>query len=121
MTGLTIQDILQTTPKFCNMHLQPPVALDGGALTLLTVQTNLFIGTLAPFAMQRPELRSILKAAMSFEISGQFMLTEVDHGLDARNLRTTATIMPDGDIDLHTPSPDDANYVRICDLSLDQG
>ncbi|CAG7941642.1 unnamed protein product [Penicillium salamii] len=111
MAGLTIQDILQMTPKFCNMHLQPLVALDGGALTLLTVQTNLFIGTLAPFAMQRPELRSILKAAMNFEISGQFMLTEVDHGLDARNLRTTATIMPDGDINLHTPSPDDAKVM----------
>ncbi|CAG8100244.1 unnamed protein product [Penicillium salamii] len=111
MAGLTIQDILQTTPKFCSMHLQPLVALDGGALTLLTVQTNLFIGTLAPFAMQRPELRSILNAAMNFDLSGQFMLTEVDHGLDARNLRTTATIMPDGDIDLHTPSPDDAKVM----------
>lgn len=38
----------------------------------------------------------------------QFMLTEVNHGLDARNIQTTATILPDGDIDLHTPSPNDA-------------
>lgn len=36
------------------------------------------------------------------------MLTEVNHGLDARNLQTTATILPGGDIDLHTPSADDA-------------
>lgn len=46
------------------------------------------------------------------------MLTEVDHGLDARNLRTTATIMPDGDINLHTPSPDDAKYAGIRDPLL---
>lgn len=36
------------------------------------------------------------------------MLTEVNHGLDARNIQTTATILPDGNIDLHTPSPNDA-------------
>lgn len=36
------------------------------------------------------------------------MLTEVDHGLDARNIQTTASILPDGDIDLHTVSPNDA-------------
>lgn len=69
MTGLTVSDILYMTPKFCKMHLQPLVALDGGALTLLTIQTNLFIGTLAPFALQRPELHSILQAALNFEIS----------------------------------------------------
>lgn len=69
MTGLTIPDILNMTPKFCKMHLQPLVALDGGALTLLTIQTNLFIGTLAPFASQRPELHSVLQAAINFEIS----------------------------------------------------
>lgn len=39
------------------------------------------------------------------------MLTEIGHGLDARNLQTTATILPDGNIDLHTPSPGDAKYV----------
>ena len=31
------------------------------------------------------------------------MLTEVAHGLDAENLETTATLLPDGDFDLHTP------------------
>jgi alkylation response protein AidB-like acyl-CoA dehydrogenase len=36
------------------------------------------------------------------------MLTEVNHGLDARNIQTTATILADGDIDLHTPTPNDA-------------
>lgn len=57
------------TPKFCDMHIQPMFALDAGALTLVTIQTNLFIGTLGPFAAQRPELYSVLQAAMNFEIS----------------------------------------------------
>lgn len=34
----------------------------------------------------------------------QYMLTEVGHGLDARNLETTATLLPNGDFDLHTPN-----------------
>ncbi|KID81999.1 Acyl-CoA oxidase/dehydrogenase, central domain protein [Metarhizium guizhouense ARSEF 977] len=32
------------------------------------------------------------------------MLTEVGHGLDARNLETTATLLPSGCFDLHSPS-----------------
>jgi acyl-CoA oxidase len=34
----------------------------------------------------------------------QFLLTEVGHGLDARNLETTVTLLPNGDFDLHTPN-----------------
>jgi hypothetical protein len=45
------------------------------------------------------------------------MLTELGHGLDARNLQTVATLLPDGGFDLHTPTPDAAKYVRpICTL-----
>lgn len=32
------------------------------------------------------------------------MLTEVGHGLDARNMETTATLLPDGGFELHSPS-----------------
>lgn len=32
------------------------------------------------------------------------MLTEVGHGLDAPNLETTATRLPNGEFDLHTPN-----------------
>ncbi|CAI7656681.1 unnamed protein product [Penicillium glandicola] len=93
------------------MHTDQLAALDGGAFTLLTIQCNLFVGTVAPFAINRPELQSILQSAMNFDISAQFMLTEVNHGLDARNIQTTATILPNGDIDLHTPSANDAKVM----------
>jgi alkylation response protein AidB-like acyl-CoA dehydrogenase len=35
---------------------------------------------------------------------GEFMLTEIGHGLDARNIETTATLQPDGSFDLNTPT-----------------
>ncbi|KAL2784264.1 acyl-CoA dehydrogenase/oxidase C-terminal [Aspergillus keveii] len=41
------------------------------------------------------------------------MLTELGHGLDARNLQTTATMLPDGGFDLHTPTPDAAKCMPV--------
>lgn len=39
------------------------------------------------------------------------MLTEVDHGLDASNLETTATLLPSGEFELHTPHAGAAKFV----------
>lgn len=39
---------------------------------------------------------------MSKPIRAQFLLTEVGHGLDAKNLETTATLLASGDFELHT-------------------
>ncbi|KAJ5189146.1 Acyl-CoA dehydrogenase/oxidase [Penicillium cf. griseofulvum] len=118
VAGLTIQDVLRITPKFFKMHTNHLAVLDGGAFTLLTIQCNLFVGTVAPLAINRPELQSIIESAMNFDVSAQFMLTEVNHGLDARNIQTTATILPDGDIDLHTPS---ANYAKVMPPTTPRG
>lgn len=46
-------------------------------------------------------------------IRAQFMLTEVGHGLDARNLETTATLLPDGGFELHSPSEAAAKLVKL--------
>ncbi|GFG10538.1 peroxisomal acyl-coenzyme A oxidase 3 [Aspergillus udagawae] len=102
--SLTVEDILSLGPKFWKLQTDPIAAVDGGALTLISIQYNLFVGTVAPFAASRPDLQWILQRALSFEISAQFMLTEVGHGLDARNLETTATLLPDGGFELHSPS-----------------
>ncbi|KAL2830464.1 hypothetical protein BDW59DRAFT_17850 [Aspergillus cavernicola] len=102
--NLTVEDVLYLKPPFWKLHTDIIGAMDGGAITLISIQYNLFVGTVAPFAMTRPELQSVLERAMKFEISAQFMLTEVGHGLDARNLETTATLLPNGDFELHTPS-----------------
>ncbi|KNB18623.1 hypothetical protein FOXG_16106 [Fusarium oxysporum f. sp. lycopersici 4287] len=51
----------------------------------------------------RPDLQDLVDKLLNFDICGGFMLTEADHGLDARNLETTVTLLPDGSYDLHTP------------------
>ncbi|OQD82847.1 hypothetical protein PENANT_c019G02599 [Penicillium antarcticum] len=90
--GLTAKDIYRFTPKFWKMHREALVALDGGAFTLFVIQCNPFASTLAPFAMKRPELQPVLQAALGFNVSAQFVLTEVNHGLDARSVQTTAIL-----------------------------
>lgn len=70
----------------------------------MNIQLNLCVGTLSSFAESRPDLRDVTRKLLNFDICGQFMLTEVGHGLDARNLETTATLQPDGSFDLHTPN-----------------
>lgn len=61
------------------------------------------MGTLARYAADRPDLSSILEQLERFDVCGEFMLTEFGHGLDARNIETSATLQSDGSFDLHTP------------------
>ncbi|KAL4924190.1 putative acyl-CoA oxidase [Aspergillus undulatus] len=102
--NLAVDDVLYLTPLFCKLQTDLIAAMDGGAITVISIQYNLFVGTVAPFAAARPELATLLDCAMRFGISAQFMLTEVGHGLDARNLETTATLLPSGNFELHSPS-----------------
>ena len=53
----------------------------------------------------------MLDKLLSYEVSGVFMLTELGRGLDAANLMTIATRLPNGDFDLHTPEPRAAKYM----------
>ncbi|RKK70641.1 hypothetical protein BFJ71_g17655, partial [Fusarium oxysporum] len=73
-SGLSQQDIENLTPKFWDFQFD-----------------------------WRPDLQDLVAKLLNFDICGGFMLTEADHGLDARNLETTATLLPDGSYDLHTP------------------
>ena len=66
---MTIEDIVALGPKFWKLQTDLITAVDGGALTLISIQYNLFVGTVAPFATKRPDLLWILQRALNFEIS----------------------------------------------------
>ncbi|KAL3455348.1 acyl-CoA dehydrogenase NM domain-like protein [Aspergillus heterothallicus] len=106
--NLTLEDVVDMTPAFWKLHMDMLTAMDGGAINLVSVQYNLFVGTVAPFVDTHPELPAIIQKALRVDISSQFMLTELGHGLDARNLETTATLLPNGGFELHTPNPNAA-------------
>ncbi|KAF8587129.1 acyl-CoA dehydrogenase NM domain-like protein [Ramaria rubella] len=109
--GLTWRDCVELTPKFWELHMDNIMALDTAAFTLLTIQYNLTLGTLGRFAGDRPDLHPLLEKIARFDVSAQFLLTENGHGLDAPNLETTATLLPNNEFDLHTPHPRAAKYM----------
>ncbi|KAK6988896.1 acyl-CoA dehydrogenase NM domain-like protein [Favolaschia claudopus] len=108
---LSLNDIILLSPKFWNMHTDPIICLDGAATTLLTIQYNLAVGTLGAFVSERNDLAEIVNNLMEFRAIGQFCLTELDHGLDAFHLETTATRLKDGSFELHTPHPGAAKFM----------
>ncbi|KAK6821574.1 hypothetical protein RU639_007824 [Aspergillus parasiticus] len=91
--SLEISDILDLTPKFWQIHQDMTLSLDNAAHTLISIQYNIAGATFA-----------------IFEVSMQLILTEVGHGLDSRNLETTATLTPNADFDIHTPNSNAANF-----------
>ncbi|KAJ7184614.1 acyl-CoA dehydrogenase NM domain-like protein [Mycena filopes] len=100
---LKLDDIADLSPKFWTFHSDPIITDDMGATTLLAIQYNLVIGTIMDaVGSERVDLLGLLNDLLEFKISGQYCLTEVDHGLDAANVETTATVSGDGFV-LHSP------------------
>ncbi|QMW46282.1 hypothetical protein G4B11_009737, partial [Aspergillus flavus] len=106
-----VDDILYLSDKFWKFHQDMIHTQDSAAFSLLAIQFNLCVGTLAPFLRHREDLECLIEPLLNFEISGQFLLTEVGHGLDAQAIETVATLLPDGAFDLHTSSPDAAKVL----------
>ncbi|OJD36606.1 acyl-dehydrogenase nm domain-like protein [Diplodia corticola] len=109
--ALSLQDILTLSPKFWHFHLDTIHAAANNCLVLLTTHLNLCIGTLGSYLKDRPDLAPLIEKLLKFEINGQYLLTEVGWGVDADELKTTATMQPDGTFDLHTPYQQAAKFM----------
>ncbi|CAA7262230.1 unnamed protein product [Cyclocybe aegerita] len=110
--GCTAKDITELSPKFWKLHLDPIWSVDGAAGTLCTIQLNLCAGTLCRFASKSaPWVQETLQKVLSFEYCGQYCVTEVGHGLDAFHMETTATLLDNGEFELHTPSEAGAKFM----------
>ncbi|KAF8882696.1 acyl-CoA dehydrogenase NM domain-like protein [Infundibulicybe gibba] len=108
---MTAEDLSTLSRKFWDLHSDPLLTFDGAAATLLTIQYNLVAGTLAQYLPSRNDLTPLVDDLLRYKIIGQFCLTELDHGLDARNLETTATLLPSGEFTIHTSTPRASKYM----------
>lgn len=81
-TDLTLDDVVNTTPRFWKLHIDLLTAMDGGAINLVSVQYNLFVGTVAPFAATQPELAWVIHQAMKFDISCVLCTSSPGHTID---------------------------------------
>lgn len=61
-----MDDILTLSPKFWELHQDPIMALDGGAMTLMTIQVNLTSGTIARYAVHRPDLVPLVEDLLRY-------------------------------------------------------
>ncbi len=127
--GLTFEDIVNLSPKFWKIHNDPIAWHDGSSITIMTIHLNLAVGTIGTYAADRPELQALCKDMMDCKtmfvvllcslashiycasFSGQFLLTEAGHGLDATNLETTATLQSDGSFILNSPNRASSKYM----------
>ncbi|KAJ7061466.1 acyl-CoA dehydrogenase NM domain-like protein [Mycena amicta] len=94
--GLSLDDIASLSDKFWDFHPHPIVCENAATTVLLTIQFNLCIGTILDHVGKRPDLMGLLQDLLVHKASGQFCLTELDHGLDAANLETIAEVKEDG-------------------------
>ncbi|KAI1746659.1 acyl-CoA dehydrogenase/oxidase [Xylaria castorea] len=103
-SGITVEDVVKLQPRFWEFYRDPIFGRDSSMGTTLSIHWNLCIGTIGSYVARRPDLVPLLEKLINFDLCGEFLLTEIGRGLDARNLETTATLQPDGSFDLHTPS-----------------
>ncbi|KAF5344470.1 hypothetical protein D9758_014146 [Tetrapyrgos nigripes] len=109
--GLSLDDIVNLTPKFWDVWIDAAVARNGAATSLFAIQSNLVLGTLGPLVDFRPELKMIVDDLLTYKAIGQFCLTEVGHGLDAAQLETIVTSTREGKFLLNTPNASAAKYM----------
>jgi len=109
--NITKHDLAILSQNFWDLHTDPITCLDGASTTLLTIQYNLAAGTITQFSEGRPDLDLLVDDLLKFRKIGQFMLTEVGHGLDVANIETTATRLPTGEFILTSPTPSAAKYM----------
>lgn len=124
ISGISIEDIATLSEKFwtfyldgeyghtnvpsredAEIHITGACMVHTAATIVVSIHWNLCMGTIVPHVEKQPHLLPLLQQLADFQLCGEFMLTEVGHGLDARNIETTATLSPDGTFfDLHSPS-----------------
>lgn len=63
---ITMEDVLGLSPKYWELHQDPLMAMDGGAMTLVTIQVNLIAGTIARYAVNRPELLPLVDDLLQY-------------------------------------------------------
>ncbi|PYI14707.1 acyl-CoA oxidase [Aspergillus violaceofuscus CBS 115571] len=109
--ALTLDDVVRVSPKSQRAHMDGIIVRDPVAHINLSIQYNLVVGTLATYVKKRPDLEPLIREFLEFDICGAFMLNEVGHGCDARNLETTASWESDGGFNLNTPNRNAAKFM----------
>lgn len=116
--NLTADDVLNMTPKFWDLHLDPNISLDYGLFSILAAQINLTVGTLSRYLPTRPDLVPLVNSLLKGETIGLYLLTERGHGQDTLNIETTAHQHENGSYILNTPNEEATKFIPASDPSF---
>jgi hypothetical protein len=66
--ALSIHDVAALTQPFWDLHVDPIMAMDTGAGTLVTIQINLAAGTLVEYLDDHPSIRTLVDEILAFNV-----------------------------------------------------
>jgi hypothetical protein len=67
-SGLSLDDIVDLSPKFWKLWLDPRLTLDGAATTLFSIQYNLVLGTLGTLGYGREDLPVLIQDLLEYKM-----------------------------------------------------
>ncbi|KAL7950218.1 hypothetical protein V8C42DRAFT_361209 [Trichoderma barbatum] len=108
--NLTAADVANYTEKFWHLHISPAFIRDIAAFTIVTVNVNLAVGTLARHLETRPDLEPLIQSMLRLDVVGLYLMSELGHGLDVNSIETTATQNAHGFV-LETPRPEATKFM----------
>jgi hypothetical protein len=73
---LTIHDVAALTQPFWDLHVDPAMAMDTGAGTLVTIQLNLAAGTLVKY-LKQPSIKPLVDDILAFNVLCVIVSTSV--------------------------------------------
>ena len=64
--GVGLKDVMELSPKFWKMHMDPILLLHGASATILTIHSNLALGTISSYLKSRRDLKPIVEDLVNF-------------------------------------------------------
>jgi acyl-CoA oxidase len=66
--GLSLDDIVDLSPRFWKLWLDPRLTRDSAAMTLFTIQYNLVLGTLGMLGSGREDLSVLIQDLLEYKM-----------------------------------------------------
>ncbi|KAJ3506444.1 hypothetical protein NLJ89_g6866 [Agrocybe chaxingu] len=100
---LTTEDVLKASEKYWELFNDPILCTDVTIGQLINAHFNFSVFTLAKYADLRPDVADLVDRLLKYAVSAQYLTKWM-----ALKSGTTATLMPDGSLELHTSDTKDA-------------
>ncbi|CAA7266166.1 unnamed protein product [Cyclocybe aegerita] len=103
---LTTEDVLKASGKYWELFNDPILCTDVTVGHLINVHLNFGVFTLVKYTNSRPDITDLVDRLLKYDVSTHYLTK-----WSALKSGTTATLMPDGTLELHTSETLDTKFV----------